>query len=168
MCLGYGHATSPFDYACWGYDHGNAAATPEPVAVNDDGAEGNGTCEHSSGRTERVVSRKAKGKAGASKPKGSNFCPDEDHIVVKSWFEISCDPITNTGQRREKFWDRVWRQYNSKRGRYVERSARSLQSRWESIKAEVMKFSSFYDEVLRSNHSGFSDADKVLLLQVHI
>jgi hypothetical protein len=29
-----------------------------------------------------------------------------------------------------------------------------------------MKFSSFYEEVLRSNHSGFSDADKVLLLQV--
>jgi hypothetical protein len=84
---GYGHTTSPFDYACWGYGHGNAVASPETVAVDDDGAEGNETRQHSSSPVECVASRKGKGKAGTSKAKGSNFSQDEDHIVVKSWME---------------------------------------------------------------------------------
>jgi len=32
--------------------------------------------------------------------KGSNFSPKEDVNLVKSWLEISCDPITSTGQKK--------------------------------------------------------------------
>jgi hypothetical protein len=60
---------------------------PLRLAVDDDGAEGNETRQHSSSPVECVASRKGKGKAGTSKAKGSNFSQDEDHIVVKSWME---------------------------------------------------------------------------------
>ncbi|PVH63661.1 hypothetical protein PAHAL_2G079300 [Panicum hallii] len=56
-------------------------------------------------------------------------------------------------------WLRILQRYNL-RGSYRERSVRSLQSRWDIIKAEVGKFSSFYADVIRENPSGMLDADK--------
>jgi hypothetical protein len=101
-------------------------------------------------------------KVNTSQTKMLNFGTHEDVNLVNSWLEVSCDPIINTGQRKERLWNHILVQYNTKRGSYPECSARSLQSRWESIKAEVSKFCNFYDEVLHTNRSGFSDADKVL------
>ncbi|CAO2177288.1 unnamed protein product [Urochloa humidicola] len=99
-------------------------------------------------------------KVSASRNKQSNFSANEDTLLCKSWLEISCDPITNTGQRKESFWLRVVNRYNSKRGRYPERSQKSINGRWDTIKAEVNKFSGYMADVIRSNPSGMSDADK--------
>ena len=79
----------------------------------------------------------------------------------KAWLEISCDPVTNTGQRKESFWSRVLQRYNSQRSNYPERSLKSLMSRWDFIKAEVSKFSGYMAEMLRMNQSGMNDSDKV-------
>jgi hypothetical protein len=38
-----------------------------------------------------------------SRRKLGNFSPKEVVFLVKSWLEISCDPITNTGQKNEAF-----------------------------------------------------------------
>jgi hypothetical protein len=37
-------------------------------------------------------------------------------------------------------------------------------SRWDFIKAEMSKFSGYMAAVIRSNHSGMSNSDKVLLM----
>ncbi|TVU34056.1 hypothetical protein EJB05_15881, partial [Eragrostis curvula] len=92
--------------------------------------------------------------------KQSNFSPEEDVNLVKSCLEIQGDQITNTSQKKEKMWLRILERYNLRRGAYPERSSRSLQSRWDTIKAEVAKFASYYADVLRENRSGLSDADK--------
>jgi len=102
-----------------------------------------------------------------SRIKLSNFHPEEDVNIVKSWLEISCDPITSTGQKKDSMWSRILQRYNLRRGSYPERSVRSLQSRWDIIKAEVGKFASFYADVVRENPSGMSDADKVCNLLTH-
>ncbi|RLN34939.1 hypothetical protein C2845_PM03G00830 [Panicum miliaceum] len=99
-------------------------------------------------------------KVVSSRIKLSNFNPEEDVNLVKSWLEISCDLITSTGQKKERMWERILQRYNLRRGSYPERSVRSLQSRWDIIKAEVRKFSSFYADAIRENPSGMSDADK--------
>jgi hypothetical protein len=93
----------------------------------------------------------------------SNFLPDEDVNIVKSWLEISTDPITNTSQRREGMWERILQWYNTRRGSYDERTVRSLQSRWDTIKTEVGKFFAYYVDALRENASGTYDADKVCI-----
>ena len=105
--------------------------------------------------------RKGKGKVAASRNKSSNFSPKEDVFLVKSWLEISTDSVINTGQKREGFWARITTRYNKKRGPYPTRSFRSLQSRWDIIKAESFKFSGYMENVIRDNPSGMSDADKV-------
>ncbi|KAF8715535.1 hypothetical protein HU200_027192 [Digitaria exilis] len=96
-----------------------------------------------------------------SRIKLSNFNPEEDVNLVKTWLEIRCDPIASTGLKKESMWLRILQRYNMRRGSYPERSVKSLQSRWDTIKAEVGKFSSFYADVIRENPSRMSDADKV-------
>lgn len=110
--------------------------------------------------------RRRKGAPGRSKL--SNFSPQEDVFLVKSWLEISCDPIVNTGQKKEGFWARIKGQYDNKRGTFHERSVRSLQSHWETIKAESSKFSGYMVNVIRDNPSGMSDADKVSDLTIFL
>ncbi|CAN6202377.1 unnamed protein product [Urochloa humidicola] len=60
-------------------------------------------------------------------------------------------------------WGRILHRYNLRRGSYPERTWRSLSSRWDIIKADVSKFSSFHADAVRENRSGMSDADKTTL-----
>jgi hypothetical protein len=46
-------------------------------------------------------------KVTTTRIKQTNFSIYEDNLLCKSWLEISCDPITNIGQRKESFWFRV-------------------------------------------------------------
>ncbi|XP_025815768.1 glutathione S-transferase T3-like [Panicum hallii] len=100
--------------------------------------------------------------AGKSGPKVKlpNFNPEEDVNLTKWWLNISTDPVVNTGQRKEGFWLRIMKGYNSSREVYPERSQKSLTTRWDYIKECCTKFSEFYSCVLRLNPSGMSDADK--------
>jgi hypothetical protein len=123
----------------------------EPVVLKESQGDGEGA-SLPAGRRRKVV---------PSRTKLSNFSPKEDVFLVKSWLEISCDPIINTGQKKDGFWARITSQYNNRRGSYPERSFRSLQSRWDTIKAEANKFAGYMTDVLRDNPSGMSDADKV-------
>ncbi|KAJ1295423.1 hypothetical protein BS78_01G222800 [Paspalum vaginatum] len=94
----------------------------------------------------------------------SNFNPQEDVCLVKAWLEISCDPVIGNGQKGESFWKRVVERYNYRRGQHLERTLRSLQSRWNNaIKPQVSTFSDYYAEALRLNPSGMSDADETSL-----
>ena len=49
---------------------------------------------------------------------------------------------------------------NFKCGSYPTRAQKFIMSRWDHIKAEVSKFSGYMAEMIRSNPSGMSNADK--------
>jgi hypothetical protein len=93
--------------------------------------------------------------------KEQNFKPDEDLLLCKTWLEISSDPVISTGQRKEGLWARIEKRYNELRGEFPLRLNRALSSRWDKIRAETCKFAGFYARVLRENHSGLTDNDKV-------
>jgi hypothetical protein len=44
----------------------------------------------------------------------ANFTSDEDTRVCHAWLAVSCDPIINTGQKRQGFWSRITEAYNSR------------------------------------------------------
>jgi hypothetical protein len=103
-------------------------------------------------------------KVAAIRIKHTNFSVQEDNLLCKSWLKISCDPITNTGQRKESFWLRVLNRYNSRRTNFSGRSQKSIMSRWDFIKVEMSKFSGYMTTAIHSNRSSMSDSDKVLLM----
>jgi hypothetical protein len=78
----------------------------EPVVLKESQGDGEGA-SLPAGRRRKVV---------PSRTKLSNFSPKEDVFLVKSWLEISCDPIINTGQKKDGFWARITSQYNNRRG----------------------------------------------------
>jgi hypothetical protein len=110
--------------------------------------------------TTAAPSKQARKKIYVSK-KLPNFSPTEDQMLVRSYLEVSGDAAVGTNQRKESLWSRIMNQYNEKRGHYPGQTLRPAQSRWDSIKLEVSKFCGYYSKVLRGNHSGMSDADKV-------
>jgi hypothetical protein len=63
----------------------------------------------------RPPTAKSRSKKSVTRTKLGNFNPDEDKNLVKSWLEISCDPITSTGQKRDRTWQRIMERYNSRR-----------------------------------------------------
>jgi hypothetical protein len=93
--------------------------------------------------------------------KNTNFSPLEDMLLVKSYLEVSNDPVVNTSQKMERLWCRICKLYNEKRGTYSEGTVRSAQSRWDVIKLDVGKLCGYYAEVMRGNHSGMTNAYKV-------
>ncbi|KAF8698784.1 hypothetical protein HU200_035042 [Digitaria exilis] len=99
-------------------------------------------------------------KVGATRNKPTNFSAYEDNVLCKVWVEITTDAITNTGQRKEAFWLRVRDRYNAKCGSYPQMTQKSVMNRWDHIKAEVSKFSGYMADMIRSNPSGMSYADK--------
>jgi hypothetical protein len=60
--------------------------------------------------------------------KNPNFSPNEDMMLVKSYLEVSFDPVVNTNQKKESLWSRIMSQYNGRRGHYPEYTTRSLQN----------------------------------------
>jgi hypothetical protein len=63
-----------------------------------------------------------------ARKKNLNFSPNENVMLVKSYLEVSCDPVVNTNQN-ESLWSRIMTQYNERRGHYPEHTTRSAQSR---------------------------------------
>jgi hypothetical protein len=98
---------------------------------------------HAEGSTPPPVAKKAN-----QRTKLVNFTADEDMRVCHAWLAISCDPIINTGQKRQGFWSRITEAYNSRRGTLSERSTKSLMSRWDTIKTQCSTFASYMTTVL--------------------
>jgi hypothetical protein len=44
-------------------------------------------------------------KKGGQRTKLANFSSEEDMRVCHAWLGVSCDPIVNTGQKRQGFWN---------------------------------------------------------------
>jgi hypothetical protein len=75
-------------------------------------------------------------KKTTQRTKLANFTTDEDTRVCHAWLAVSCDPIINTGQKRQGFWSRI---------------------------TEAYTFAGYMMAVLRQNPSGLTDVDKVHL-----
>uniref|UniRef100_K3XRH2 No apical meristem-associated C-terminal domain-containing protein n=1 Tax=Setaria italica TaxID=4555 RepID=K3XRH2_SETIT len=128
----------------------------QPVVMKESQGDGEGA----------LVAAGRRRKVGPSRSKLSNFSPKEDVFLVKSWLEISYDPIINTGQKKEGFWARITSQYNNKRGSFPERSFRSLQSHWETIKAEASKFAGHMANTSLAL-SNFADIEEYPFIYMH-
>jgi hypothetical protein len=122
--------------------------------------DGNTGQQGSGGNTSSGPSRQARKRVCVQR-KNTNFSPLEDMLLVKSYLEVSNDPVVNTSQNMERLWCRICKVYNDKRETYSERTVRSAQSRWDVIMLNVGKLCGYYAEVMRGNHSGMTDADKV-------
>ena len=82
--------------------------------------------------------------------------------MCRSFLCISQDPVIGNGQRSGTFWERVAEHYNQNRPTTGgERPARSLETKWGSMKHDVVKFVRVYKQVNLCCKSG-SSFDNIL------
>ena len=94
--------------------------------------------------------------------KGKNFVPEEERQLTRSVLAISQDPICGNQQKGNAFWERIFLHYDQCRpGGH--RGARSLESKWGTIKHDVGKFIGAYNQVKRLNKSGTKESDIIRL-----
>jgi hypothetical protein len=92
--------------------------------------------------------------------KGKNFGAEEERQLFCSYLHISQDLVHGNGQRNSVFWERICKHFHDCRPEgSVERSARSLETKWDIIKHDVAKFVGIYGQVSALNQSGTSVAD---------
>jgi hypothetical protein len=96
---------------------------------------------------------------GSVRPaKGKKFVPEEERQLTRSVLAISQDPICGNQQKGNAFWERIYLHYEQCRpGGH--RGARSLESKWGTIKHDVGKFIGAYNQIKRLNKSGTKEAD---------
>jgi hypothetical protein len=107
----------------------------------------------------RTVGRgRGRGTGPVRPTKGKNFVLEEERQLTRSVLAISQDPICGNQQKGNAYWERIFLHYDQCRpGGH--RGARSLESKWGTIKHDVGKFIGAYNQIKRLNKSGSKEAD---------
>jgi hypothetical protein len=95
--------------------------------------------------------------------RSSNYTPDEDIQLCKSWENISSDPIVSNEQLDKAYWARINEHYHANKTFESDRNACSLEHRWGTIQRECMKFQAFYEDVEHRHPSGVPHQELVSL-----
>ncbi|XP_038706936.1 glutathione S-transferase T3-like isoform X2 [Tripterygium wilfordii] len=94
--------------------------------------------------------------------RGGNFSIEEDKNIVSAWLNTSIDSVQGTDQKAKTFWQRIGATYNANKGpNHIERTDRSLSSRWGAIQLAVNKFCGFLSQIEDSRPSGTTEIDKI-------
>jgi hypothetical protein len=79
--------------------------------------------------------------------RSSNYTPDKDIQLSKSWENISSDPIISNEQPGKAYWSRITEHFHAHKTFESDRNACSLEHKWSTIQRECMKFQALYDDV---------------------
>jgi hypothetical protein len=93
--------------------------------------------------------------------RGKNFVQTEDEQLCRSWLNVSQDPVTGSEQKSTAFWARVHQHFVEFKTTPEDRTAGALQSRWNTIQAQVNKFCGSFAQVESRNESGKTLEDLV-------
>ncbi|CAM0873017.1 unnamed protein product [Alopecurus aequalis] len=101
--------------------------------------------------------------ARRSKPgKQSNYTEIEDVTLVRAWGKVSMDACTGTDQTGKRYWQRIEDLYHKLKPRtksLADRSYRSLEGRWNTIKPACSRWSAAMDQVADNPPSGCVASD---------
>src|SRR5438045_2063608 len=75
-----------------------------------------------------------------NRKKGPNWTKEENEQLVKSWLEISQDPIIGDEQKADVFWEHATTSVAAGMGIRMHRDWNSLQTCWQVIQSFVNKF----------------------------
>ena len=106
------------------------------------------------------ITTRATGGKGSVK-RSSNYTQQVDIQLCVSWESISTDPIVGNEQPGMAYWKRIAEHFHANRTFQSDRSANSLEHRWDTIKKECSKFQALYEQVERRHPSGIPHKENV-------
>jgi hypothetical protein len=98
------------------------------------------------------------------KKRAVNYTEIEDTCLVRAWSQMSIDAVASNDQTGKRYWQRIEDKFFKLMPRVatpITHSYRSLQGRWDVIKASCSRWSGAMEQVRNSPPSGISIDDYV-------
>ena len=97
----------------------------------------------------------------ALRKRGQNFGDEDLAQLCRSWLAVTSEDARNGGvnPRSEYFWVAVQNDFASRFNGVVERTARSLETKWSLVQHSVSKFSGCYASVVETSATELPEAD---------
>ena len=93
--------------------------------------------------------------------RSANYTIAEDKLLRKTLLTIGMDPTTSTDQTRDTYWMRMKEYFDTHKTSGIERTMRSLWSRWSGINTDCQKWAGVQANVDVLNPSGTNENDRV-------
>ena len=89
---------------------------------------------------EYEVDEEGEGVVGGPKGRAANYTVDEDVLLCNTWLYVSMDATVAMDQTRYTYWKRMKEYFDARNKSGIERTDRSLRSRWSLINGDYQKW----------------------------
>uniref|UniRef100_A0A8I6YCP2 No apical meristem-associated C-terminal domain-containing protein n=1 Tax=Hordeum vulgare subsp. vulgare TaxID=112509 RepID=A0A8I6YCP2_HORVV len=105
------------------------------------------------------------GIVAAPKGRAGNYTTNDDKLLCNTWLQVSRDPSIGGDQSRDAYWGRMKEYFDAQNVSGIDRSERSLRSRWSTINSDCQKWAAAQKAVDKLNPSGTNEDDRYNIAQ---
>ncbi|XBH66215.1 hypothetical protein VPH35_119663 [Triticum aestivum] len=111
------------------------------------------------------VDEEGEGIVDAPKGRAGNYTNADDILLCNTWLQVSRDPSVGGDQSRDAYWGRMKEHYDVHNMSGIDRSERSLWSRWSTINSDCQRWAAYQKAVDKLNPSGTNEDDRYHIAQ---
>ncbi|KAE8791539.1 putative receptor protein kinase ZmPK1 [Hordeum vulgare] len=111
------------------------------------------------------VDEEGEGIIEAPKERAGNYTTNDDKLLCNTWLQVSRDPSVGGDQSRDAYWGRMKEHFDAQNVSGIDRSERSLRSRWSTINSDCQKWAAAQKAVDKLNPSGTNEDDRYNIAQ---
>ncbi|KAE8795414.1 putative receptor protein kinase ZmPK1 [Hordeum vulgare] len=111
------------------------------------------------------VDEEGEGIVNAPKGRAGNYTTNDDKLLRNTWLQVSRDPSVGGDQSRDAYWGRMKEYFDAQNVSGIDRSERSLRSRWSTINSDCQKWAAAQKAVDKINPSGTNEDDRYNIAQ---
>ncbi|KAE8783734.1 Alternative oxidase 1a, mitochondrial [Hordeum vulgare] len=111
------------------------------------------------------VDEEGEGIIEAPKGRAGNYTTNDDKLLCNTWLQVSRDPSVGGDQSRDAYWGRMKEHFDAQNVSGIDRSERSLRSRWSTINSACQKWAAAQKAVDKLNPSGTNEDDRYNIAQ---
>ncbi|XBJ05316.1 hypothetical protein VPH35_024130 [Triticum aestivum] len=111
------------------------------------------------------VDEEGEGIVEAPKGRAGNYSTNDDKLLCHTYLQVSRDPSIGGDQSRDAYWGRMKEHFDAHNLSGIDRSERSLRSRWSTINSDCQKWAAVQKAVDKINPSGTNEDDRYNIAQ---
>ncbi|KAI4988151.1 hypothetical protein ZWY2020_029781 [Hordeum vulgare] len=111
------------------------------------------------------VDEEGEGIVDAPKGRAGNYTSKDDILLCNTWLQVSRDPSIGGDQSRDAYWGRMKEHFDAHNLCGIDRSERSLRSRWSTINSDCQEWAVAQKAVDKLNPSGTNEDDRYNIAQ---
>ncbi|XBI46648.1 hypothetical protein VPH35_110838 [Triticum aestivum] len=111
------------------------------------------------------VDKEGEGIVEAPKGRAGNYSTNDDKLLCYTYLQVSRDPSIGGDQSRDAYWGRMKEHFDAHNVSGIDRSERSLRSRWSTINSDCQKWAAAQKSVDKINPSGTNEDDRYNIAQ---